>query len=424
MSLCRQQIAEGVYFNTVRDSRFKTMKLSVNLFVPLSEQTASANALLAGVLSRSCQAYPDFTALSRKLSALYGADLTVSCNKLGETQVISVSASGLDDRYALDNESIARELSGLLCGVIFAPNLVGDAFVTEEVEQERRQLLDLIDSEYNDKRVYAIARMIELMCTGEVFGIRRYGTAEAIQTVTPASLYEAWKNLLRNSVAEIMYIGDSAPDQAISVFTEAFRAVDRRPCALHSEIVREAGEVKRFTETVDVSQAKLVMGFRAGTALPEKGITAAALMCAILGGTATSKLFCNVREKQSLCYYCAARYDKYKGIVIIDSGVEGENIEKLERGILKEIEDMKNGEISEFEINSTKMAIINSYQSSNDTVSGIESWYASQLMQDGFKSIEEACEVINAVTKEEIVAAANRLRLDTIYVLKNQVGEQ
>ena len=135
-SLNRLNIAEGVYFNSVRDSRFKTMKLSANLFVPLSAETASENALLAGVLSRSCKAYPDFTALSRKLSALYGAELSVSTSKVGENQVISISASGLDDRYALDGDSVAGELSALLCGVVFEPNVKDDAFVSGEVEQD------------------------------------------------------------------------------------------------------------------------------------------------------------------------------------------------------------------------------------------------------------------------------------------------
>ena len=419
-SLNRLNIAEGVYFNSVRDSRFKTMKLSANLFVPLSAETASENALLAGVLSRSCKAYPDFTALSRKLSALYGAELSVSTSKVGENQVISISASGLDDRYALDGDSVAGELSALLCGVVFEPNVKDDAFVSGEVEQERRQLLDVIDSEYNEKRIYANARMIEIMCADEVFGVKRYGTAEKIKEATAQSLYCTWQNLLKTAVIEIMYIGDSAPDKAVAVFTETFGKMIRQPAKLHTEVVRTAGDIKRETETVDVVQAKLVMGFRAGTAIPEEEITATALMCAILGGTATSKLFCNVREKQRLCYYCAARYDKHKGVVIIDSGVENENIEKLERGILKEIEDMKNGVITDFEIDSTKMAMINIYQSSNDTVSGIEAWYSSQLLQDSFKSIDEACAKINAVTKEEIIAAANKLQLDTVYVLTNQ----
>ena len=198
------------------------------------------------------------------------------------------------------------------------------------------------------------------------------------------------------------------------------QAIDREPLSAETEVIAKAENVKRITDEMDVSQSKLVMGFRGERALPDKEVNASQLMCAILGGTATSKLFCNVREKQSLCYYCAARYDKDKGIIVIDSGVEGENIEKLEAGVLHEIEDMKNGVITDFEIEATKMAVINSYHTSNDTVSGIEAWYSAQLFEDSFKTIEEMAETINAITKEEIIAAAKMLTLDTVYVLKNK----
>ena len=416
----RIRLGDGVWFSDVRDSRFKTMKISANLIVPLSAENAAANALICGVLSRSCKAYPDFTALSKKLSFLYGAELNASVRKAGDNQVLTLSASGLDDRYTLDGESVARELSLLLCGVIFEPNLCDGAFVAEETEQERRQLLDLIDSEFNDKRIYANAQLVTNMCADEIFGMKRYGTAEKINEATPQSLYQAWQKLLKSAVFEIMYIGDSAPDKAVAVFREAFSRIDRAPVTTRTEVIRTAGEPKHITEEMNVAQSKLVMGFRSGTALPDKEVTATALMCAILGGTANSKLFCNVREKQSLCYYCGSRYDKIKGIVFIDSGVEGENIEKLEAGVLHEIEDMKNGAITDFEIEATKMAVVNAYQTSNDTVGGIEGWYAAQLFDGELKSIEEMTALINAVTREEIVAAAKRLTLDTVYVLKNQ----
>ena len=421
-SINRQQIADGVFFSCVPDSRFKTMKLSVNLLVPLSADTASEYALLADVLTRSCKAYPDFTALSRKLCALYGADLSVNVSKMGECQLISLAAAGLDDRYALDEESVAAELSSLLCGVIFEPNIVDGAFVASEVEQERRQLLDTIDAEYSEKRVYANGKLIELMCKDEVFGIKRYGTEEKIKAATPHSLVQAWENLLKTAVIEIIYIGDTAPDKAVGVFRDTLGAMDRQPATLHTEVLREAGEVRRFTEEADVSQAKLVMGFRAGAAMPDAEIWAEMLMCAVLGGTATSKLFCNVREKQSLCYYCSSRYDKRKGILIVDSGVETRNIEKLERGILKEIEDIQNGVISDFEMESAKKALTNIYRSSNDSVSGIEAWAGSQLLGE-YLTIEEVVAKTNAVTKEEVVEAAKRLQLDTVFVLKNKGGE-
>ncbi len=419
-SIKRKIIADGVFFDSIKDSRFKTMKISANIIVPLSEKTASANALLCGVLSRSCKAYPDFTKLSKKLCSLYGANLNASVRKSGDRQILSLSATGLDDRYAFAGESIAKELSLLLCSVIFEPNLNDNVFVESEVEQERRQLFDLIDSEYNDKRIYANGQLIKNMCANEVFGLKRYGTVEKINEVTPSSLYDTWQNLLKTAIFEIMYIGDSTSDKAVEVFTEAFSNVERMPVALSNEIVRSADEVKHVTEEMELSQSKLVIGFRTDCAVPDKEVNATRLMCAILGGTANSKLFCNVREKQSLCYYCASRYNMQKGILSIDSGVEGENLEKAEKAILKEVADMKRGEITDFEIEATKMAVINSFNSSNDTVSGIESWYSNQLLNDEFKSIEELSAEINAITKEEIIKAAQKLTLDTVYVLKNK----
>lgn len=419
-NLKRTKLAEGVHFNSVSDNRFKTMLIEANFVMPLSAETASANALLVYVLSRSCREYPTYRALCKKLSSLYGAELSAASGKSGDRQLLTLTLTGIDDRYALDGESIAEQLSSLLCSVIFEPNLNGSAFLQAETDQERRQLLDDIDSEFNDKRVYAIGQMIKNMCSDEVFGIKRYGTAEQVKSLTPEDLYAAWQNVLRTAQLEIMYVGDSEPDKVLSVFAEAFSGIEREPHKVETEVIAKAENVKRITDEMDVSQSKLVMGFRGERALPDKKAFASQLMAAVLGGTATSKLFCNVREKQSLCYYCAARYDKTKGIMIIDSGVEGENIEKLERGIMKEIEDLKNGEITDFELEATKLAVINSYYSSNDTVRGIDTWYMNRIFEGEIKSIEEMAERVNAVTKEEIIEAAKLLTLDTVYVLKNK----
>ena len=232
----------------------------------------------------------------------------------------------------------------------------------------------------------------------------------------------AWKKLLKDSVVEIFYIGDSGADKAEKVFTDAYSKIDRTPCKVDMSYVKSADEVQRVVEEMDVSQSKLVLGFRSGVGCTdtEKEWIAGRLMCAVLGGTANSKLFNNVREKQSLCYYCAASYNFINGLMIVDSGVLNENIEKTEKAILKEVEDMKNGNITDFEIEATKRAIVNGFRTSNDTTAGIDNWYSSQFINDGFNSIEELAAKYNAVTKEEIVEAAKKLTLDTVYVLKNK----
>jgi predicted Zn-dependent peptidase len=391
------------------------MKISVNIVVPLSIETASENALVGGLLVRSCKKYPDFTVLSKKLSSLYGADLTSSLSKLGESQVLKISVSGLDDRYSLDDVSIAKELSELLCSVIFEPNVKDNAFIESELEQERRQLLDVIDSEFNEKRIYAMEQLIKHMCKDEV-----YGTAEKIKAATAESLYRAWQNLLKTAKFEILYIGDSPADKAKEVFTKAFANIERNVAASSTDVVKNVSKEKHITEEMELSQSKLVMGFRTQISAGDDEAVAERLMCAVLGGTASSKLFNNVREKQSLCYYCSSAYDSIKGIMYINSGVEGENLEKAEKAILKEIEDMKNGEITDFEIEATKLAVVNSFKSSSDSVSGIENWYTGRIFNGDLETVEEVSAEVNAVTKEQIVNAANKLLLDTVYVLKNK----
>ena len=409
----RNEIADGVFFTNIKDSRFKTMKISVNIVVPLSIETASENALVGGLLVRSCKKYPDFTVLSKKLSSLYGADLTSSLSKLGESQVLKISVSGLDDRYSLDDVSIAKELSELLCSVIFEPNVKDNAFIESELEQERRQLLDVIDSEFNEKRIYAMEQLIKHMCKDEVFGTKRYGTAEKIKAATAESLYRAWQNLLKTAKFEILYIGDSPADKAKEVFTKAFANIERNVATSSTDVVKNVSKEKHITEEMELSQSKLVMGFRTQISAGDEEAVAERLMCAVLGGTASSKLFNNVREKQSLCYYCSSAYDSIKGIMYINSGVEGENLEKAEKAILKEIEDMKNGEITDFEIEAT-------FKSSSDSVSGIENWYTGRIFNGDLETVEEVSAEVNAVTKEQIVNAANKLLLDTVYVLKNK----
>ena len=416
-SIDRRQIAQGVNFSAISDNRFKTMKISATVLVPLCKDTVSAYALLTQVMTRSCEEYPDFTALSKKLSSLYGASLSGGVRKLGESLALTFSVSGLDDRYALTQESISEELSRILCSVIFKPLLCKDAFDIEETEQERRQLIELAEGEINDKRAYANNRLLELMCEGESYALRRYGTVESIKKVTAKELYSAWQTMLKSAHFEIFFIGESSANTARAVFTEEFAKITREPFELSTDIVRSAECVREFEDRMEVAQAKLLLGFRAGVGGTDEGVTAMRLMCAILGGSAHSKFFVNVREKQSLCYYCVSRYQRAKGIITVESGVEFDNIEKTKKAILAELDAIRKGYVTDDEINFAKLSVANDFVSICDTVSGIGEWYVSQLADGRLLSVEEAIDDFNSVTKEQIVEAANKLTLDTVYVL-------
>ncbi len=413
----RVEIADGVHFTKIFDDRFKTSRIAVTMLVPLEKDTVAANAMVPAVLTRCCAAYPTFELLGRKLSMMYGASLTGRSSKRGESQLISVSASCIDDRYSLDGESVFEQTAQLLCSVLFEPKLTDGCFDEEDFRQEQRQTLDAIDADFNDKRVYAHSRLLQVMCAQEAYSIPKRGTREQVEKLTREDVYAAYKNILDTARIEIVCMGSTLPDSVRGVFEERFSSLSRSTAESGVEIIEKAGEVKNHTDKTDVAQSKLILGFRTAAAEPSEDVPVEKLMCTVLGGTAHSKLFMNVREKKSLCYYCAARYDELKGIMYIESGVEKQNIEKTRDAILEQVEDMKRGTITDEEIDNAKRSLTNSYMTVTDTGWGTQGWYTEQLLSGRQRTPKDAADLICAVTKDEIVQAANKLSLDTVYVL-------
>lgn len=412
----RNEICEGVAFNSIVDTRFKISRISASLAAPLNKKTAAANALLSCVLTRSCKKFPDFTALSRELDALYGAALYPSVRRFGDFQVITISAAGLDDRYSLDGEAVSSQLTELLCSILFEPNLKDGLFNEDDVEQERRQLIENIDAEFNDKRTYAINRCIETMCRNEPFSVGRFGSREDVTALTQESIFNSWKQLLDNSRVELAMLGSADPENAYQGFKKYFADKPRKTGGT-TTVVKDIPEIKRITETEEISQSKLVMGFRAAYPENKTQLVANSLMSAILGGTPTSKLFTNVREKQSLCYYCASRVDNSKGIMLIDSGVEIKNIEKTEEAVMEQLRLLKNGCITDDELNSAKLAIKNSYISSLDSLGALQSFYINGILLDKAMSPLEAAAIVDDISKDQITELAKQIKLDTVFSL-------
>ena len=412
-----RSICDGVSFRSVRDTRFKTMRIAVNFMLPLEKDQTAANALLPFLLSRASREYPDFTKLGEKLSELYGAELVADVQKMGDVQVLGISAVGIADRYALDGESISGELSRLLCSVIFDPPFENGLFPEEGFRQEQRQTIEMIDAEYNDKRTYARLRCEEIMCKEEPYGISRYGSRDDIVSMRRETLTDAWKHLMSRARIEIMALGDCEPEPIFAGFRDAFCAVSRDYHAIGTGKAFSAGsEVKLFEEKMDVAQSKLVMGFRTGAESDEESMHTR-LMTALFGGTPHSKLFLNVREKLSLCYYCSARYNSHKGIILVESGVETENIERAREEILRQLEEVKNGNFDAEELNSAKLSLCNNYRTIGDYLGALENWYVSQVFHETIRTPEEAAECINGIAREQVIQAARRVKLDTEYRL-------
>lgn len=414
----RYKICDDVYFRNIKTDKFKTGRISITMFIPLNKSTVIPDILFAQIITRSCAKYPDYISFNRRLNEMYGASLSAFTRKVGESIGVTISVSGLDNRFILDNEEISRELTELLCEVLFRPKIIDGAFSSDDFEQERRELLESIYAQKNEKRSLALSRCIQIMCKNELYGVSKYNSLEAAQKVTSKDVCEAWRRALTTAKTDIISVGMFNEKEIFNAFQNEFLKLERKTCELSTLVIGKADKITQVSEIDDVTQAKLVMGFRTPIVEPDFDITAMRLAIALLGEVQNSKLFINVREKQSLCYYCVARYMKNKGIVLIDSGVEEKNIGKIKEEILRQIELMKNGDISQEELEAAKLDVINNYRSTSDSVGGMEYWFVSQLCDKETMSVGQACDKILSVSKEDIVKAISTLSLDTVFVLK------
>ncbi len=410
-------LAEQVRLVSVETDSFKTSRIIVSMAVPMGEN-AAANALLIYLLKRSCKAYPDFSLLNGKLDELYGASLSAAVSKIGDSQVLSLSLTCLDDRFALTEESIAEQCAGLLASMVFSPNCKSGSFGAENLAAEKRLLIQRIEEELNDKRTYALNKCLEYMCKNEPCGKDKYGTVDEINAVKMADVYSAWKNILSTAVFQITVVGGAGADKIGDIFTKRFAKIERNPVKTETVFIQRGRHFNRYEESFPVNQGKLVIGFRAGMQSSRDNIFAITVMNDIFGMGTYSKLFMNVREKLSLAYYCWSKLLTSKGIVLVEGGIDTDKEKKVSAEILSQLSDLRNGKTAPEVLDSSKRSLKERYTFT--TPEGICSWYAAQVLEDEILTPESMIEGIETVTMEQVCEAAKKLSIDTIFMLKAQ----
>lgn len=415
----RRQILPGIYLTAVNTDKFKTSCLSINLLRPLLSEEASKNALIPRLLRRGTEQYPDQTALSAALDSLYGASIEPIVRKKGEIQTIGFYADFIDQAYVPGKEDMLGEIGNLICQILFHPAIKDGMFVPEYLKSERENLINAIGTQMNDKRLYAQTRMLEHMCAGEAYGTDRYGSVSQVRVIENSDLTAHYQKVLRHSQMEIFYCGSILFEQVEQTVRNIFSDLDRSdPDPIGTVVVAGVGDVRAVTESMDVTQGKLVLGMRTGCIAEDEAFPALMLFNALYGGTVTSKLFMNVRERLSLCYYASSSLEKLKGLLIVSSGIEFGNYEVAKDEILTQLKACKNGDFEGPELEAARQSIVSSLKTSLDSQFALEDFYLSQAVADlSYGPLELAAE-IEDVTKEQVVEAAKRVQLDTIYFLK------
>ena len=421
----RTLIAPGVHLSCDPAEKFNRCRISVHFAFPAKRETATAHALLPLVLERGYADCPDMTRLTKKLAKLYGADLTVDARPMGCSHNLCVSVTGIKDQFALEGETLTREYASIALGAAFHPYFVGGTFDPEAVGIEKQMLKKALEDEVNDKRIYCLRQANREFFGDSPAAVRQEGYLEEVDGLTPEQLTTAYREMLRTASIELIVLGcDDAQTAAIrDALLAELTAIDRAPLPLVENMATPRQEPVHKTETFDMVQAKLCMLFTTGGESDPPSVSILRVAMSVLGGSATSRLFRNVREKQSLCYYCGSAAQRSTGVMMIDSGVEPGKEQQAEAAILAELEGLKNGPITQEEMDDCRRGLLSSMDALSDSLAALEGWYYGQITRGEPLYPPEYGKVLTgAVTLDEVRQALQSYSYSVCYDVTAKPG--
>jgi len=418
-NITQKLLRPGVRLTCLQTDRFKTDYISLNLLRPLRAEEASFAALLPSVLLRGTEQYPDMQSICARLDMLYGMGIDGTSGKRGEVQILGLYMDFIDDALVPDGSAMLEPAVDFLTQVLLHPVLENGLLRTDYVEGEKTNLINAIESQINDKRSWATKRMVETMFAGEAYSVNRLGTSEQARSITAESLTAYWQRVLAHSEIEIFFVGRASAETAQRALELLVNALPQGETdAFGTELVLPERPLQECSEVMDVTQGKLVMGLRTPDIGASEDFPALVMCNAIFGGTVSSKLFLNVREAMSLCYYASSGLEKFKGVMIVSAGVDCDRYETARDAILRELEACRSGDITEAEMDAARRSLISSLRAAGDSPDRMVDHYLNQRLLGLEGAPTEMIAKLEAVTKDEVAAAARRLRLDTIYFVK------
>ena len=417
----RTELFQGVHFNVIPSEKFKTNYLSVCFVVPLEKENVHLTALVPKILSRGCRRFPDMAGISERLEYLYASEIAPIYVKRAESLIVGFCADFVKDAYIPDGEDLLGGVTDLLFDILFDPLVENESFRADYTESEKIDLINTIRAKINNKAAYAKERCTEIMFGARPYGLSEFGTAEDVHNATAKQVYERYEHILRTAPVEIFFGGECDIDRLARVIRSRVPASASRKTVFPAREFLDGlpDEVTEVTDEMPVAQGKLVMGLRmGGVSVNSEDAAAFSVFNEIFGGSPSSKLFMNVREAMSLCYYCRSMPDMFMSAMFISSGIETENRDKACEAILAQLDAMKNGEFSEEDIADAKRSLCNAYRELDDSMSALCLWHLSRIIFDNPLTPEQMMTRIEAVTADQIMAAANKTALDSVYFIK------
>lgn len=412
------ELLPGVTLRCYPDSRFKQGCLSFSLIRPMCAEEAGLNALIPAVLLRGTRQAPDLRAITLRLDDLYGAALGTQVRRVGDYQTTGLYCGFLEDRFALSGDEILAPMVDFLREVLLEPVLEDGAFARDYVESEKKNLIATIESELNDKRAYAMGKMLRTMCKADSYGIPRLGDVESVAAITAESAYAHYQKCLRESPIHIFYVGSAPAERVAALLKPLLEGIDRNYVNLPDQTAFHDAGGAHMTEEMEVSQGKLCMGYVTPITNRDEDFVAMQVMNTIFGAGMTSKLFMQVREKLSLCYAIGSGYYGSKGIVTVSAGIDFDKEQQVREEVARQLQLICDGEITAEELNAAKEALLNSLRGTHDTPGSIEGYYATAALSGMKLTPDTYMDAVRAITAEQVAKAAASLKLHSSYFLK------
>ena len=423
MSYTNREIKQGIKLHCIETNKFKTNLMAVFITLPLNRDTVTFNSLLPAVLKRGTATISTQEEISKKLENMYGASFDCGIEKIGDNHVLKFYLEALNDKFIpkKSNKDLFKESVDLLLEVILNPLIENDAFKKEYVEAEKNNIKLLIESKIDNKDQYSFNRCIEEMYKNKAYGLYKYGYVEDLNKINENNLYKHYLEVINTGKIDIFVSGELEKETVEEIITNnqnVRKLKERKASNTQNNTIQENKKENIVQEKMDISQGKLVLGLDVLENNCDKKF-AISLYNVILGESATSKLFQNVREKASLAYTARSNYIKQKNNIYIRCGIEISNYEKALEIIKEQLEDMKQGKFTDEDLKNGKKYIISGIQSIQDEQDSEIIYYIGQELSEKQISFEEYIEKINKVTMEDVKDVANKININTIYFLRN-----
>ena len=418
MTPIKLRLWDSVSLTSIQTDKFKTGMLSLSLNLPLSKSNNAHNALISGVMRRGTEKYKNAAELNRALDELYAATVEFKSSRCGKRCVLTLSAEMLDNAYISDGTDVLDGVSEILSEMLLHPKTESGLFTEDAVKKEKTHVIDAIKAEINNPRAYASDRCSELLHRADDDFSTLEDMLDEVENTTSASLYDYYKKLLSDSSLSVYYVGSEDIEKVAKIIRRRFGNFAGKGGDTPTLSVEPYTDRIEKTEKMAVSQGKLCIGFRTGVCASDNEYFATALLNEIFGGSPASKLFMNVREKMSLCYYCASRYDSFMGNLTVSAGINVADKDLAFSAIMEQLEDIKSGKISDEELNAAKKAVAHSFRQIYDYPFELVAFYRNKELFGIKATPERYSKRFAEVSRDEIISAAKKVQLDSVFFLE------